>query len=122
VVEEITWLRVENHRRAMGSNAWGDFVHWAREFRGNIAFLTWSGGEEKQLARAFDKPVVVDVHKMYKEWLDKTRPVRGTDTGLEAAVRHVLGPNYPFLAHRAFEDAAATAAIYLALTSREGAL
>lgn len=96
----------------------GRFHQWIASVSNRCVFLQWSGNDTKALR--INGPVI-DVFDSFCTWLQLTGQYRDTGRTLTDAVSQILGPA-PFSAHRAFEDAVMTGAIFIAITHSGGSV
>jgi len=101
--ETDTGLRVKNYTKLINSNIGVDFMEFHKKYP-SAQILRWSGSDEKSLGLEN----TIDVHALFKTWLLLNNMPRISGTSLQCAVNDLYGFNFPFVAHRAFEDAIMT--------------
>ncbi len=107
---EINEEKVEKYHDHMITQ----FKNWIRNLEDHI-LLQWAGNDA-QLLGLKSNDNCRDLYKLYKVWLEQNNQTRKGDLKLIDAVNHVLGPNFLFAQHRAYEDAVATMAIFISIT------
>lgn len=65
---------------------------------------------------------VINVYRLYKDWLELNGCKRHANTKLEDAVSHLFKSDFVFHPHRAYEDVCATVAIFNAIVDFGGSL
>jgi len=117
-VETLTGLTIVDSRRVGLDQEpmLKEFSDWVRSISEVRTFLHWHGDD---LSRLRFGPGI-NVGKQFDIWLQQTGQDRRANRTLTDAVNQVLGPNVPFVPHRAFEDAVLTGAIYIAITNSGG--
>jgi hypothetical protein len=117
--EYLTGLNIENvlcnidskeHIQSLNNEMVDKFHEWVKYISGRRCFLHWGGNETKtlkleELGKSFDG---LNMFRSFskREHLNK----------LSDAKNQLLGEEYPFEAHRAFEDAVITASVFLTYT------
>lgn len=92
------------------------FAAW-RKRQSPHALLQWGGSDAKLLRIPLKDTRSIDMRRFYLAWLDQNGQGRKAETGLSEAVEHFFGPGF-FLPHRAYEDAVATMALFIALDKK----
>jgi hypothetical protein len=98
-----------------------EFAEWVDSITPLRTFLHWGGRDLQKLAYEGDGDVI-DVINIFRVWLERIQCKRTSHMSLTDAVDQVLGPSTPFKAHRAYEDAVMTAAVFMALSETGGVL
>lgn len=113
LLEDLTGLRVVDMAAAARDQEaiTADFRQWVAAISGTRTFLHWSGNEKKLFG---DLGASYDVRTLFRSWLEGGGEGRVGHTRLEDAVDQVAH-GWRFKAHRAFEDALATALVFCAV-------
>jgi hypothetical protein len=119
---QLTGLRVTDIQEVIACSSLMvmSFRLWYTQVSKKRVFITWAGSDAT-LLQCHDSPNI-DAYRIYCIWLEKIGQKRDTNKTLSCAVAQILGPNELFVAHRAFEDACMTAAVFTAITTMEGTL
>ena len=112
--ENMTGLRVTdtNTLHTTTNKALKRFHRWVKCISDRPCFIHWTG----TASTALQLDASYDVGMLFRAWLVATDMKRSKGLALTDCVRQVLGPQFPYQPHRAFEDSVATAAVFLALT------
>ena len=80
-----------------------------------ITFIYWSGNDNNLLSLD-KKGCFVDILTAYKSWLSLNNMSRRASLRLGDAIVDLMGVDFQFMAHRAFEDALMTYAVMNLIT------
>jgi len=118
-IEQMTGLAVDSPALlAASQDAFiAEFRNWVEAKTAARAFLHWGGNESKLVGSLGDAHDVL--HGSFRPWLSAAGRPRVAGVRLCDAAAQLL-PGWDFEFHRAFEDALATLAVFIATTTFEG--
>ena len=119
-IGSMTGLQIIDKQQAIIDPIVDRFWNWVQGLSSVRTFLFWSGSEQTKL-RLFGNPTV-DVQHLFKVWLEQIGKPRQSGLTLSDAVLQTLGPNVPFVPHRAFEDSVLTMGVYIAISQIGGSV
>jgi len=104
------------------------FARWASkllrkpEHGQRTLVVQWAGRDAELLRLDPEKFEILDAHRVYRWYLERTGQRRIGGTSLDHAVHQLFGPGMVYAPHRAFEDALLTAAVIVAIQAEGGAI
>jgi hypothetical protein len=99
-----------------------EFHNWwkSQSFKTAPLIVKWAGADDRELGIDPSEYEVCDARNVYRWYLEQCGAGRNVETSLSDAALHLLGPDMPFVPHRAFEDAVITAAILICIQRVNG--
>lgn len=109
-----------------------EFNNWIQSLSQNVTFIIWGSSdhdlrllglsnviETSEIPPGIDKKSIsmqkINVFRLFKIWLERNNQGRSNACTLSDAVNQLMPTDFKFVAHRAFEDAVATACVLRAI-------
>ncbi len=119
-IQQLTGLRVVNLGKIVAASkrliTW--FKRWVATLPEPRTFVYW-GGSESELLSDVPGETCDAYQELFKPWLDHCDRMRTGACQLTDAARQIV-PTFKFTPHRAYEDALATASVFIGVTSFTG--